>query len=137
MRQNNFDPVFRGCLYEKRDGTENVTGRFLSFLHEKEPGEAIFGSITLKIWFSKMMLTNVSNVHRNLLIIELDTSILIFFFFAGMTSFLLAVKLLQWNNIILFSLFQEIKHFQWKCRKFKQSSSGRMYLLASFQRWIT
>ena len=42
----------------------------------------------------------------------------------------------QSNNTILLSLFQSMKHFEWKWRKVKQSSDRSIYLLASFQKSV-
>ena len=55
------------------------------------------------------------HVLRNLQMIALNTSILNLS--AQITTFLLTVKLLQCNNTIRFSLFEEMKHFELKCRK--------------------
>ena len=46
---------------------------------EKKSNGTMFGDIMLKIWSSKMALTNVNRVHWNLSAIALNASMLIFF----------------------------------------------------------
>ena len=61
-----------------------------------------------------MALTNVNNVHRNLNIIAFKY---ILHVLTEMTSKLLTVKLVQCNNTILLSLFQEMEHLGLECRE--------------------
>ena len=77
----------------EREGT-----MFISFLWKKL-GFTNFSNIMLKICFPKMVLTVVNSVHRNLKILELNTSILNFF--AEITNFLVTMKILQSNKALL------------------------------------
>ena len=81
-----FYRSFRG--FYMRRGKEKRTGQnnFYPAFTERKPDRTIFGSIMLKILFSKIALANVKSVHRNLQIIALNISIIIFF--TEMTSFL-------------------------------------------------